>query len=158
MSSRSLLFVASLLMFPLAVTRMVQIVLFDVIFGPVRKFVDRRAEKRYKKQKSAGIWYAFSCSVCMSVWCGLIGAGLLIAASDERWAVAAPGIVLLLALAGSESAIIIDRIVERSLPDGATSEMWLERMFGPGSAPTDIPPAVSDAFGFISTNIESDES
>lgn len=105
------------LIVPLGVTRAVQIVLWDRITkGPRAWLLERLNPEGYGMgdPRRGYLSYLLECPWCMSIWVGaLVTAGLL-------WDLTrAATLAVLLVLALSLAAVIIDRMVDRWLPDEA---------------------------------------
>lgn len=104
---------------PFAVARLCQLVLSDKITERFREWVRRRIVVRFSKGKPAGLLDLFGCFWCLSVWFGLMVAACAVLVSRSEWW-GLPVVTFAL----SELAIIIDRVMDRVVPDEMSSGEW----------------------------------
>lgn len=121
------------LIVPLGVTRAMQIVLWDRITQRPRDWLLEKlnpAGYGMKDPRRPYLSYLLECPWCVSVWLGLVVVGLVL--WDATRAVA---LAVLAALALSLLAVLIDRAIDRTLPDELPNPVVTAR---PGELPVEL--------------------
>lgn len=130
------------LIVPLGMCRAVQIALVDRIFAKPRKWLLHKLNPRNLPMSDPNrpyLSYLLECPWCISVWLGIVAAILLVNKATLR-----PTLWVLLALALSLAAVVLDRLIDVYASDEAAAQRAAAA--ARAAVPVLLPPGVDDAF------------